>query len=152
VVVNCYCCEHGEEETQAHIAEMVASMGFAIMTVPGQVPFHYTIGLWDQGLPEFVIMGLSPRQGHVMLNMLVLFSLNEGMPALNTPFDDISTMPSMLVEVDEIFREEIFGSAMRHTDNHGRIVQMLWPDKEGRFPGDPEFALEYLIRQPLLVC
>jgi len=148
-MTDCYFCQNGKKETRDHIDDLVGRYGFAIMAIGGHPSYCYTVGMWDRGLPEFITLGLSPRQGHEMLTLLVHHVNSFGLIALDHPFDDISTMPCKLVPVAERHRG-YFRAALDHTQTHGNMVQLMWPDREGVFPDQANFSLEFIARQPSL--
>jgi hypothetical protein len=148
-VVACECsiCQSDlpEEEARAALWESIVGhiqqFGCSVMGVgagEGDPSFNYSIGLNDRKRQDLVVVGLDPRVGHAIIMSAV---------ALDQLFEDGQ-------EVDEIihgwrFRmakpsPEVLGNMTSSIQYHEvtrpgeefRAMQILLPDREGRFPGD----------------
>lgn len=126
---------------------------WSVMAVGGddhEPNFHYTVGLHCQGYPEVLVFGLPYETGMHVLN------------AVGDRFkEDIEISDGLLLEEIVVgyavklrdlgqliaFHDEsdldYFRYLLRFARHHGsdpdtlRAVQLLWPDKEGRFPEEP---------------
>lgn len=123
------------------IASLVAEHGHMIQGVMTDPPFAYTAGLYrTHALPEIVVMGLAPQIAHTILNDVARQMKAGGLTPLGG------------VDFDEVFagapaRFRLLGA--REVDEHLAIAaavngrddfpawQLIWPDPQGRFPGDP---------------
>ena len=104
---------------------------------PG-VPFAYTIGNHLKGLPELLVIGVAVA-GAGFLNVL-----SHRMIAAGHGFKDGETirilggkMPVKLIRAGAAAREEYTVQAGAHFGHDEyEVMQVLIPDKQGRFPGE----------------
>lgn len=139
------------------IEEAVAQHGWAVQLIPGEgaePPFAYTVGLFESyGHPEIITFGLALE---VMKELLDAcgdrVKRGEQLP-VGTRFDGIlDAYPVALRQV------RAAGSYERHVGYAGwfyggwsfPLLQLVWPDREGRFPGDRGAPASLIERQPLL--
>ena len=108
---------------------------------PG-VPFAYTIGNHLKGLPELLVIGTA--QG-VFLN-----TLSHLMIAAGHGFEDGETVRMLgskevkLIHASAAAREEYTIQAGEHFGHDEyEVMQVLIPDKQGRFPGDEDCEEPY---------
>jgi hypothetical protein len=122
----------------------------AAQTAP---PFSYTIGLYrTHKHPELVILGLR----HEIMDTMIR-SVEERIAA-GERFEDGARHDDILQGFDCLFRTvelrwypDYFGRAIDfYRDKPFPVLQCLWPDREGRFPGDPKFDRQFLSVQPAL--
>jgi Domain of unknown function (DUF4262) len=112
--------------------------------------FTYTVGLADAGLPELIIIGLPFPVSAGYLNHFAKLSLSSEL-ALGSQYD-VQT-PSRVVRwlvgaVSPSNASQYLGIAEAI---HGAPVvglQLIWPDADGRLPGDPGYVVSP--SQPLL--
>jgi hypothetical protein len=155
----CIICDRAsEDEVLFDMFGKIEKYGFTMAMVESTPPWTYTIGLAAQLHPELVVTGLPAEQSVHFINHVV-DRIDHGMR-----FDEHS--PPL----------DIHGNVVRfgrvHTEqwHHGRLdrwlryydalgdscwlpreaVQVLWPDKQGRYPPDPEFCCGAGTCQPLL--
>jgi hypothetical protein len=106
----------------------------------GQVPFWtFTIGLvrtWSH--PEIVVFGLPDTTAHEVLSDIV--RRIEGGEQLESgrTYDDVfgNRVPARFVEVDPAAYSAFLGYAQwfYETEADFPVIQLVWPDKAGRFP------------------
>ncbi|HUL60469.1 MAG TPA: DUF4262 domain-containing protein [Anaeromyxobacteraceae bacterium] len=139
------------------IDEAVAQYGWAVQMIPGEgdePPFAYTVGLFKSyGHPEIITLGLRLEVLKAMLNACgERVRRGEQLP-VGTPFDGVlDDYPVALREVRAI------DSYKRHVGYAGwfnqgwgfPLLQLVWPDKAGRFPGDRGAPASLTEQQPLL--
>jgi len=71
---------------------------------------------------------------------------------LDEVFENLSVM---LVDVHPKFYREFLGTALWFYRSIGRdfpVLQIVWPDKRGRFPWDADFDERTRDRQPVLAA
>jgi Domain of unknown function (DUF4262) len=125
----------------------------------GKPASAYTVGLYDRfGWPELICLGLEPMQMRSPLNSaiaemhalqlapvagLVLKQVAVGVPCLLGAV----TRQRMLQHLPLAER-----FARKHSEKNVRLqaLQLIWPDRLGRFPFDLDCALEVRSVQPLL--
>lgn len=142
----------------ARQAEVIDRVGWLVLHVfpeaddpPDVAAFAYTVGLSARGHPELLATGLPPQAGHGLLNELAgrvhadarRFQHGElvSNPAGDQAVVIIDAQPS-----GEIFPALAF---KRYGPARVRVQQVLWPDEQGRFPGERGYAVERF-PQPLL--
>ncbi len=101
--------------------------------------YVYTTGLTATfGHPELVIAGLDPHTAHDLLRNAVE-KIESGIPLEpGVPCEGIAA--GFVVRFSDVFRPSC-GLSLAVTDRfYGKPVpfrQLLWPDRRGRFPGEP---------------
>lgn len=106
-----------------------------------------TVGLTARGLPELAVAGLDPETGGALLHELA------GRLTAGQVVGDGAPVRELVASgadpcLDEPVRPQV---PLPAADLYGAAVvvrQLVWPDAEGRLPGDPGFAHADL--QPLL--
>jgi hypothetical protein len=106
-------------------------------------PFMYTIGNYGHGLPEFIVVGATDRGP--ALNQLAEIQRDKG----EALYGDITLaeggLPVRLVDCSShAVRDVLTVQVGQHyrTERYA-VTQILLPDDEGRFPGDPECEEHY---------
>ena len=147
----CWQCDNPDKTFEDYadlIRENIQTRGWAVQYVEDdRRPFAYTIGLHEQGLPELLVTGLTPKQAVWLLNSCAKRVLAGLRPA-----------PGDLVSLPAGTRLEIVGVA--HPDAHMGIataiegpdiaaLQLVWADGRGRWPWAPGFDDGHR-RQPVL--
>lgn len=133
---------------QDEIAAKVAQGRFAVFRVfptpdrPG-LPFMYTAGLTSHGLPEIIITGpVVPWVQQYMIDTLLGLYQERGVFLGETKELLDLGYRADLVEVDcssELVRDDYIVQALefyRGTGKKVRLVQIRWPDTQGRLPGE----------------
>lgn len=113
---------------------------------PDQVEFAYTVGLSAMSLPEVIVAGLPPNVAHSVLN-------NVAAGMIDRPYDVDDEYDGVLAGGYKVrFREassDLLSVARKLYPVVG-VLQLLWPDKEGHFPTDPDYDPTLREFQPLL--
>lgn len=138
-------------KTAADIAD--PRYGQSVIGVAGRPPFSYTIGNHGRGLPELVIVGLGPLDACYVLNTLGKMQRERGEPLLgDLSLGEGAKQPVRLQPirdrglVHDVYTCQVF--SFYGTEEY-EVTQVLVPDAEGRFPGDPGCA-EPFRRQTVL--
>jgi hypothetical protein len=136
------------------IEDHIASTGRSIIGVfDGPVSFTYSIGNHVAGKPEIIICGVSPRDAAPIINQVsetVDFRLVED----GQPLDIGGRIPLRAVWCGEAAKADYTIQAGRYFGHDRyRVLQLLIPDPQGRYPGDPDCAEPYasapVLRDPL---
>ena len=130
-----------------HQDQLIARYGWAVTAVlptptdPG-TPFAYTVGLTEHAQPELVIAGLDPLIAQTLLNDLAgrvvehgqRLSHGQRLPDLIAGYD--------AVIIDGPITDDLYpGTAIaRYGADHIALRQIVWPDRNGRFPWEPGYA------------
>jgi hypothetical protein len=141
------------------IDAVIEDHGWALRAVlgdgPGVPPFTYSIGLFDR-LPELLCIGPCAEVAGPTVNALARRLLSQPELALPGQQVELPTDRGALPEVrlgavDARWRGLYVTQAMNH---HGTddidILQVLVPDPDGRFPGDPDVDAYSYSFQPVL--
>jgi Domain of unknown function (DUF4262) len=135
----CWICDHPESTRDDYVNELRAEIrrcGWAVQYVESdRVPFAYTVGLTQDGLPELLITGVSPRRAVRLLN-----SVARGAADPLTLGAQIAIPSGPLAEIVQVAQPdahldmavEIFGSELE-------AWQLVWADRRGRWPWSADF-------------
>jgi hypothetical protein len=138
------------------VAEDIRSAGWSVAAVAGgeiAPPWAYTIGLWLSYCgPELALFGLPVEHMTVILNSAGDRIADGEAIEAGGRLDGICPCPLELRPVHASWRATcMFAVSDRY---HGYIrpafLQVVWPDRKGRYPGDPGFQARYDGRQPML--
>jgi hypothetical protein len=141
-------------DIHANIRRNIETHGRCVLSVgcgPDTPPFSYTIGNWIKRLPELLVFRLAPVDALSVLN-----DLSQQMIGRDTTFNDGDVVslggafPVKIVDAnDEARTDYTLGANRFYGHQDYQVLQVLVPDKEGRFPDDPLCAPAYS-RLPVL--
>ncbi|GAA1799498.1 DUF4262 domain-containing protein [Luedemannella flava] len=136
-------------------ARLVREYGWGVTGVLGTTlpDWAYSIGLWHSyGSVEVCLLGVPQQRAMVIVNTVGQF-VRDGLtltPDL-TLMGVVDEYDLRLAPVHDSWYEALFGAAI---DYYQRppfpVVQLLWPDTSGRYPGDPERERDADDAQPAL--
>ena len=134
----------------AEIEEHISTQGRAVISVMGDpgnargYPYAYSIGHADKGNPELMLTSLGGKTATYLINAAAK-ALEarawKSQPEERIPLDKVSIR---LLPADG-FEIEAGGARSRAEEKDIedlRFLQVLWPDKEGRFPDDQDYDHE----------
>ena len=134
------------EEHRVHIA-FVESDGYSPR-------FGYSIGLYKEfNHPELIIIGLDPESTGSIINN-AKEEIEKG-----TRFTEGVNYPGFLIELPVQFVDvkkehyaDYLGYAGWYNDNSMDFptLQIVWSDRDGKFPWEPKFNQNFKFKQPLL--
>ncbi|WP_345483334.1 DUF4262 domain-containing protein [Planotetraspora phitsanulokensis] len=136
--------------------EHVQTRGWSVWMIPEDdvgPGFSYTVGLWHTyRSPELAMFGLDVHLMHELLNRLGDgIAAGEFVAAEQERRDLIERYPVVLKQVDMRWYREYFGRAIAfYRRPPFPILQVLWPDADGRFLWHPEYAERCRELQPSL--
>lgn len=115
--------------------------------------WSYTVGLWhSHRAPELAMFGLGTQNAQACLNTLgTRAAIGHALAAGQEHHDVIERYPLALRPVDERWFQPFFGAVI----GHYRVppipcLQVVWPDRHGRFPWEKECDQRCREAQPLL--
>jgi Domain of unknown function (DUF4262) len=143
---------------------MVETKGWAVETVPAGTftdaegrpfpAFSYTLNFARRfAMPEIVIVGLAP------VACAGIFDLIADVCASGQVIETGATVAGLFdgdqrarfVAVDAAHHAAMFATAFAwHKPGHPRLVQLLWPDRNGFLPDEPGFDQRLRFTQALL--
>ena len=115
--------------------------------------FSFTVGLWHTfAQPELLVFGLEADVAQELLNEIA-DQANEGMKFLADSKHDglLQHYPARFFAVPKAFYRDYLGVAIWAYEGDGfDAVQLVWPDKVGRWPWDAGVREVFRDRQPVL--
>lgn len=137
------------------VRDDITKYGLSVIAVPsdGKTPsLAYSVGLWQgHHHPEIVTFGLPPRVAHVIIN-----DIGKGVLA-GKKFKDgdivkkLANFPVALVSVPKDRFEGVLNVCLAfYEHSEFEALQLVWPDREGRFPWQNGFDEKFRRAQPLL--
>lgn len=142
----------GADVPMHEVAEEVSLVGWAVQAASGSnvtSPWAYTVGLWaSHQAPELVVTGLPTGQMIAILHAVAERIADGTHVTVATAIDGICPSPLTVRPVHASWRETSVFSVSDHYYGYvrPRYLQLVWPDKRGRYPGQPGFSG----RQPML--
>lgn len=115
--------------------------------------FAYSIGLWQKyNHPEVICFGLSVQTLHGIINDVAELIKKGNIIETGRPYDDFfENGNAEFLKVDSRNIADYFGTAL---DFYGvddiPALQLIWTDRNDKFPWDEGFEEEFIYRQPLL--
>jgi Domain of unknown function (DUF4262) len=139
------------------IAAKVAEHGWTAIGVDDYDPsFVYSVGLmYSAKHPEIIIFGLKDQNYALLAAVIKLIEQGKSFAVPGGYDDAMDDVPLAVGEVHPSQHEVFLGYAMAYCRHRGdigglRAVQVFWPDREGKFPFDPDCEPGVAIEQPLL--
>ncbi|MBU0941386.1 MAG: DUF4262 domain-containing protein [Bacteroidetes bacterium] len=115
--------------------------------------FAYTIGIWETySKPEIIAFGLSTQNLHILVNQAgdIIKSGNE-IEKENNYSDFFEDSNVQFIEVDSENISDYFGYAIEYYGSkYFPAIQLIWTDRQNKFPWETEFEEDLIFKQPLL--
>jgi Domain of unknown function (DUF4262) len=148
------CCDPGRERGpwDKWVHDTIAETGWAVVAVSGETPYAFTIGVWHSfDLPELAMFGLREADMQIWLNACVklLRDRPDRVPD-GEEFDGVlERFPVQLRDVDPSWHRSLFAAMCAYYGTLDTPVrQLVWPDRDGRWPWDPAATATCRERQP----
>ncbi|WP_233716164.1 DUF4262 domain-containing protein [Mycolicibacterium vinylchloridicum] len=146
----CWICDHPDRTIADYLDEVrgkIQRRGWTVQYVESpQLPFAYTIGLTDYGVPELLITNVSPQRALRVLNGSAEHLLRGVQLTAGQQFTLCGCPMLEVVEVEHPDAHMGFAVAL-----YGpiRALQLVWADGRGRWPWAADFC-DRESRQPVL--
>lgn len=147
------------DEHESFIVKCIEEPGWSVQLIAAgetaaEPAFAYTIGLFhNYRHPELIVLGLRHELMESMLDTLgqrikagQTFSAHDRVPDVIADFD-VTLRP---VTAPQSFREHVGYARWFYKGNEFPLFQLVWPDKQARFPGEPGTNEAFNRQQPLL--
>ena len=144
------------DEIERRVQEDIERFGWHVALVPGEgeTPgWAWTLGLFERfEHPELAIFGMPLEDMHRVLNLLGLrvkrgLRLGDGARVAGI----FQGYALALRQVDARWVDPFFGNVAWHYERADvPLLQVLWPDPQGRFPWEDDFDPAWRREQPLL--
>ena len=138
------------------VAAEIGAVGWSVQTYPGDeftLPYAYTVGLWHRyRVPELMIAGLLTEHMTVILNA-VADRVAEGTQVdVADEIEGICPCALTIRPVHTSWRDTSMFPVSDRYYGYARppFLQVVWPDRRGRYPGERGFQTRYEGRQPML--
>lgn len=143
---------------QIMIRDAVEKHGCFVMVVFGsetEPQWAYSIGIPTTfpGTSELVIFGLNPdNMGQIINNIVQLMREGQTFESGKSYDGILRGLPLYLGQVKSEHYDSHFGQAQEYhkTDTDFLVLQIIWPDMQGRFPWQDGFDEKFKDAQPLL--
>ena len=115
--------------------------------------FAYSIGLFKTyNHPEIIVFGLPDKLGHEIINDVAELIRNGETIGTYTNYDNIfKNSRAEFLPVDDRNINDYFGAALNYYDKTKfPAVQLVWTDRNNKFPWEDNFEEKFLHDQPLL--
>lgn len=152
---SCTIC-HGIKTLRETVLENIRKSGFhmtGVFSEHGHPAFTYTAGLETTFThPEIVIYGIDPQNASHLLHAAVDLIRDGAAFVSGRQYENIAeNFPMAFLDIsDPIARRNFPVSYQSQPDCRVRIMQMVWPDPNGKFPWQPGYDQEYSALQPIL--
>ena len=115
--------------------------------------FAYTVGLWQNYKhAEIIAFGLNLETLHIVLNDIAELVKSGQKIELNVNYPDIfENGKTEFISVDIRNLRDYFGTAINIYETVDfPAIQLVWTDRNDKFPWETDFEEEFRFRQPLL--
>jgi hypothetical protein len=137
-----------EDDAREHIAKS-GQFILGVFGKPGELWFNYTIGNHERGLPELLIVYPGSKAGYERFGG-ILNDAGKIQRERGTPFEHgelVSLggrLPVRIVDATARAKAEYtFGVGRYYETDDYQVRQLVVPDRDGRYPGDPLCAEPY---------
>ena len=116
-------------------------------------PFAYSVGLTETyNHPEIICIGLPGDLAHQIINDVVAIIKQTGVIRTEREYDNIfKDSRAAFVKVDKRNIDDYFGVALEYyKDRTFDALQLIWTDRNDKFPWEEKFQAEFIYKQPLL--
>lgn len=132
---------------EVFLAQQLADKPFVVQAVFGDTQadlFAYTIGLTGRDLPELWCAGLGPETADAVLHVAGTYLLAAGGPLMPGTDLRVSTLsvPLRFTALVDPWLAEVNQARRLHPRSVLQVLQVLWPDPNGRFPDHPDYDAE----------
>lgn len=115
--------------------------------------FAYTVGLWkNYKHPEIISFGLTTKTLHLILNEAGEIAKTGRTIEVGKNYDDyFENSNTQFIKVDTRNISDYFGQAINYYKTTDfPTIQLVWTDRNNRFPWDKDYEEEFKYKQPLL--
>jgi hypothetical protein len=146
----------GKDELLIQIKTNIDKYGLQVIIVSDSnysPSFAYSIGLFETyNQPEIICFGLPQKLVHEVINDFAELIKNGETIRTYTNYDNIfKNSRAVFLPVDDRSIGDYFGAALNYYDKTKfPAVQLVWTDRNDKFPWEKDFEEKFLHDQPLL--
>lgn len=141
-----------DNQTASHISEFGLSV-IMLEATDYLSSFAYSVGLWQKyGHPEIICFGLPTKTLHLIINDVAEIVKKGQKIETGKIYNQIfQKSRAEFVTVDKRNIGDYFAMAINHYNNYDfPALQLIWTDRNDRFPWEADFENEFVYKQPLL--
>jgi hypothetical protein len=145
-----------DQEAERSIKEIVEKHGWyvALFHATNYIPsFAYTIGLWKTFKhPEIISFGFKTDTLGEILNISgAKVKSGERIKILSNYTDIFESGRAQFINVNEDYIKDYFGYGLWYNEHKPfPALQLVWTDRNDKFPWEKDFEEEFKFKQPLL--
>lgn len=150
-VDNVHNCRN-DKQTKSNIEEFGLSV--IVIEATDYLPsFAYSIGLWQKFKhPELICFGLRTQTLHTIINDVAeLVKIGEFIKTGKIYDNIFENSKAEFLSVDRRNLNDYFGAAIDYYNSKEfSAIQLVWTDRNDKFPWETEFEQDFIYKQPLL--
>jgi hypothetical protein len=145
-----------EDEHDRAILGHIAEHGWSVIGIEeedGEPPYSFSVGLYHTlGVPELLIVGQKPENAQGLINNAgELMRAGRRFRTNRRTTGILEGYPAVFVAVDPRYYLGYLGCGRwLYRGDEFPILQLVWPDREGRFPWDEGYPAPLFARQRVL--
>lgn len=144
----CYAHRHGLDAMLGKVQGDIDRDGYSILKILHENPYCYTVGLTQsRGHPELFIRGVPIPTGHHLLADLIKRIPDGGRLATGEPIEKLANFPLILRTFAPENRAIARFATLFYQDAFS-MLQLVWPDANGRFPWQKNYHRRHNKAQP----
>lgn len=135
------------------LAHKINQFGYTVMGIfpdendPDFIPFHYTVGCAIHGGYEYSIAGLNSNSSSDILHSVYEKLLDGWRPLNEECYSDFANTPIKFQLMFGNHEANVARHYWKNSEASFRVMQLIWPDTQGRFPGEDGFEQQFLQKQ-----
>ncbi len=141
-----------DEQTKSNIEKFGLSV--IVIEATDYLPsFAYSIGLWQKFKhPELICFGLRTQTLHTIINDVAeLVKIGEFIKTGKIYDNIFENSRAEFLSVDRRNLNDYFGAAIDYYNSKEfPAIQLVWTDRNDKFPWETEFEEDFIYKQPLL--
>jgi len=149
---NCIDIEELLKDTKLHIEKYQLQV-IVVKSTSYSPSFAYSIGLWEKYKhPEIICFGLPNKLLHEIINDVAeIINTGEKIVTDKTYLNIFDDSKAEFISVNPKNIDDYFGVAIKYYEMEDfPALQLIWTDRNDRFPWENEFEEEFICDQPLL--
>jgi hypothetical protein len=145
--------DHALDEHERGFVAKVRDHGWSSTTVfsEGDEPgFSYTTGFWvSLGKPEIIVFGMATVIHDVLWDLYRDLKDGRELPVGQPVLDVFANIPACFMPVDRALYKQYLGwDRWFYAGDSFPCLQLVWPDRAGVFPWQPDMSSEFAGMQP----
>ena len=135
------------------LEDRIAAAGWVVLTIRAEKtrpPYSYSMGLGRQGLPDLIMVGVAEIAGKDCIGELARMLLEGKQLPLNEPIEGVLPAISLILRpVPPAIARDWLLLSSEGAPAGWTVLQVCWPDPEGKFPWEPGSDPRWAPQQPI---